>query len=168
MVIEVRGWLYTTCAFCHQVRPLILTMLYLMILGLSGYGMTLLFYWWTDKLPAVEFRQGESSHSVVNPGDIIVFHQPVKKLRDCEGVIHRVVTGACGHFVVSEKHSVLKSGFDGRLTIPIQVPEEVIPGECGFRIHARYVCNPFDIMLQRQIHESPVIKFRVKAYNETQ
>lgn len=166
MVIEVRDWLYTTCAFCTRVRPAILTALYFMILCLSLYGMILIVQWWDDKEPAIEFTPGEASNETAHPGEVVVFYQPVKKLRDCEGVIHRIVTGACGHFVVSEKHSTLKQGFEGRLTIPIQIPDEVIPGDCGFRVHARYVCNPFDLMLHRQVFESPVIPFTVTGYNQ--
>jgi hypothetical protein len=151
MVREVANWLDDACDFCHRARPIVLLFLYITILCLSGYGMYSLRMWWTDDAPAVEFGQGDVTPLAARPGEVL---------------IHRVVTGDCGHLVISEKKSTLPAGFSGRLTIPVQLPQEAIPGSCGFRVHARYFCNPFDWVLQRQVFVSPVIPFEVKGYEQ--
>jgi hypothetical protein len=165
MVRQVANWLDEACDFCQRARPVILLFLYIAVLSLSLYGMINLWAWWKDDEPAVAFTQGEAAMPQGRPGDMMIVYQPVTKHRDCEGVIHRVMTGTCGHIVLSEKHSTLQAGFSGRLTIPFQIPHEAIPGQCGFRVHARYVCNPFDWILQRQVFVSPIIPFQVKGWN---
>lgn len=163
---ELTNWWNTTCDFCTKTRPVVMFAFYTIGLLLASYGAYQLYFWWSDDQPAVEFSQGIITPKEARPGELLIVHQPVKKLRDCKGEVHRVITGDCGHLVVWNGHTSLKAGFNGRLTIPFQVPQEAIPGDCGFRVYARYWCNPFDVFLNRQVWESPLIPFEVKAYDD--
>ena len=154
------------CRFCQQARWLIILVATLLFMAWGVWGWKEIMNWYDDTLPAVEFGQGEVSQSTAHPSEVIIVYQPVTKLRDCEGVIQRIITGSCGHFVVHEQPSSLPEGFSGRVTIPVQVPHEAIPGECGFQAHARYYCNPFDWFLQRQTFTSPIIPFTVRDYDQ--
>jgi len=154
-----------TCQFCQQAKWLIVSILTLVFVAWGVWGWREVSIWYEDTAPAVEFSQGTvADNDLAYPSEVIVFYQPVKKLRNCDGMIHRVVTGQCGYFVISDKHSTLEAGFEGRLTIPVQVPYEAIPGQCVFQIHARYYCNPFDFLLQRQVFVSPAIPFTVRSW----
>lgn len=152
--------------FCQQARWLIVSILTLVFVLWGMWGWREVASWYEDDAPVMAFGQGEAAQSIGYPSEVIVFYQPIRKFRDCEGEIQRVVTGACGHIVVSETHSTLKAGFEGRLTLPIQIPYEAIPGPCGFQVHARYNCNPFDRLLQRQVFVSPIIPFTVREYDQ--
>jgi hypothetical protein len=166
MVTKVTDWLSETCDLCSRVRPVIALFLYVVVLGFSFYGMYLLQAWWKDSRPAVSFGQGEITPAIVRPGDKMLVHLTVNKLRSCDGEVHRVVTGECGHHVLSRVETTLSEGFSGRITLPFQLPHEAIPGRCGFRVYARYSCNPFDWVLQRQVFESDLIPFQVVGYEQ--
>lgn len=154
------------CRVCHAARWLILAILMTLFLAWGAWGWREIARWYEDDAPVMSFGPGEAAQPAGYPSEVIVFYQTVKKLRDCEGTIQRVMTGDCGHIVVSESHSTLKAGFEGRLTLPIQIPYEAIPGPCGFQVHARYTCNPFDSLLQRQVFVSPVIPFQVREFDQ--
>lgn len=154
------------CRWCQQARWLIIAILTLLFVAWGMWGWSEVMRWYDDNAPAVIFGQGEASETAAYPSQVIIVYQPVTKLRDCEGVIQRIVTGQCGHVVVHEQPSSLVAGFSGRITIPVQVPYEAIPGQCGFQVHARYYCNPFDWLLQRQTFVSPLVPFTVREWGQ--
>lgn len=166
MVTEVKTWWLKTCQFCQVVRTVSRMLLWVFVVGLSVYGSYQLIDWWRDGSPAVKYGTGDITPTEVRPGERLVAHLNIKKLRNCDGEIRRIVTGECGHHVLSVVRSSLTEGFNGQLTYPIQVPFEAIPGQCEFRIYARYWCNPFDLILNRQVFMSPGIPFRVKGWTE--
>lgn len=166
MVRQMSDWINNACVLCYRVRPIILTLLGSIILTFSAYGMFLLYSWWYDTGAVLEFKGGEASKDSAYPNEVMVFHLNVHKLRNCEGRVRLVMTGECGHHVIQERTGVMTAGFDGRLTLIGQVPHTAIPGQCGFKVHIRYVCNPFDWLLSRQVYESPLIPFRVKDWRE--
>ncbi len=47
----------------------------------------------------------------------------------------------------------------------VQIPPEAIPGECGFQIVARFVCNPLDLIDPRMVSTKP-ITFKVLRYDQ--
>ena len=154
------------CRFCQQARWLLIAVLTIIFVFWGVWGWREVASWYEDTAPAISFGMGEAAQAKAYPSETIVFYQPVHKRRNCPGTIYRVVTGDCGHIVVSDKPSTLQAGFEGRLTIPVQVPYEAIPGKCGFQVNARYICNPFDYVLQRQVFTSPVIPFQVREWGE--
>ena len=154
------------CRFCEKLRPVLMALVYATILFFAGYGMWLMFAWWHDTAPAVHFMPGEISPTSGRPGDKLIAHLPIHKLRDCPGDVIRTIIGECGYHVVSSGPTALNKGFEGRLTYALRIPYEAIPGECGFRVQARYVCNPFDLLWHRQVHQSPIIPFKVLNYDE--
>lgn len=137
-----------------------------LVLILSLYGFYTLYDWWQDTSPVVAYGAGEITPLEPHPGDKMLAYLDVQKLRDCDGEVRRVVTGDCGHHVLSEVRSSLVQGFNGRLAYPFQLPIEAIPGQCMFKLYARYWCNPFDLIMNRQVYQSPGIPFRVKGWKE--
>lgn len=166
MVTKVVDWFSETCDLCSKMRPIVALLLYMIVIGFSFYGMYLLRAWWKDSAPAVVFNGGEITPKVVRPGDKMLVHLNISKLRSCNGEVFRVVTGECGHHVLSKVETTLVQGFSGRVTLPFQLPHEAIPGACGFKVYARYTCNPFDWVLQRQVFESDLIPFTVVGYDQ--
>lgn len=154
------------CRFCQQARWLIVSILTLVFVLWGIWGWREVANWYEDNSPVMAFGNGEAAQSHAYPSEVIVFYQNVKKFRSCEGEAHYVVTGQCGHIVVRTQPATLSAGFEGRLTLPIQIPYEAIPGPCGFQIHVQYQCNPFDWILQRQVFESKVIPFTVREYDQ--
>ena len=154
------------CQYCQQARWLIVAVLTMAFLAWGFWGWREIAAWHEDNAPVMSFGQGTASDTIVRPNDVIIIYQPIKKLRDCEGVIQRIMTGECGRIVVSETRSTVIAGFEGRITIPFQIPHEAIPGPCGFQVRAKYNCNPFDQLLQRQVFVSPIIPFTVKEYGQ--
>lgn len=154
-----------TCQYCQQARWLIMAVLTLIFIAWGVWGWREVADWYQDTSPVMAFGQGIAAQDAVRPGDVLIVHQPVVKLRDCEGFTRNMVTGPCGHKVVNESPTTLVKGFDGRLTIPVQVPSHAIPGPCSVQIQAVYACNPFDSLLKRrQTFLSPPIPFIVKEF----
>jgi len=166
MVTKVTNWLNESCDLCTKVRPIFMLLFYIVVSCFSVYGMYLLQDWWKDNSPAVSFGQGDITPTIVRPGDKMLVHLTVNKLRNCDGEVFRVVTGECGHHVLAHVEATLDKGFSGRVTLPFQLPHEAIPGDCGFRVHARYNCNPFDWIMQRQVFVSDLIPFKVVGYSD--
>jgi len=166
MVAKMMNWWLHTCAFCQIMHRVMSALFSLFVIGLSVYGSYQIIDWWRDDSPAVEFGLGDITPTEVHPGERMIAHLNITKLRDCDGEIRRVVSGECGYHVISEVKSSLVHGFNGQLTYALQLPFEVIPGQCAFHIYARYWCNPFDLILNRQVFESPGIPFRVKGWME--
>lgn len=154
------------CRWCQQARWLIVSILTLIFVAWGVWGWREVASWYEDTAPVMAFGPGEAVQTHGYPSEVMVFYQSVKKFRDCDGEARYVVTGHCGHIVVRTQPATLKAGFEGRLTIPIQIPYEVIPGPCGFQIHASYSCNPFDRILQRQVFISQPIPFVVREYDQ--
>lgn len=155
------------CKYCQQARWLILAFFTCTFILWGLWGWREIITWYEDVSPVMEFGQGEAVQLDARPGEVIIFYQSIKKFRNCEGIIQRVMTGPCGHIVISESHSTLPAGFEGRITIPVQIPQEAIPGNCGFQVQARYACNPVDQILQRrQLFISPIIAFTVREYDQ--
>jgi hypothetical protein len=172
MVPSVRQWWSETCRFCRFVNQLLCAVLRVVVLVLAAlgiYAMTTMGQvvtgWWNDKLPVVEFGLGEVSALNARPNDVLIFYQPFRKNRNCWGIVRRVLTGECGLFVISESPSWIHAPWQGRLTYAVQIPPEAIPGECGFQIMARFVCNPLDWVEPRLVASSP-IGFRVLRYDQ--
>lgn len=154
------------CRWCQQARWLIALILTLVFVLWGTWGWREIARWYEDTAPVMSFGPGEAVQTHGYPSEVMVFYQSVKKFRDCEGEARYIVNGDCGHIVVRTQPATLKAGFEGRLTIPIQIPYEAIPGPCGFQIHTTYNCNPFDRILQRQVFSSPVIPFTVREYDQ--
>jgi hypothetical protein len=172
MVPSIRTWWNETCRFCRFVNQLLEAALRILVLLLAILGIYVIsgWYqivtgWWNDQLPVVEFGIGEVSHLSARPNDVLIFYQPFRKNRNCWGTVRRVLIGECGLFVVSEIPSWIHAPWEGRLTYVVQVPPEAIPGECGFQIMARFVCNPLDLVEPRLVASSP-IEFRVLRYDQ--
>ena len=155
-------WWKNRCGVCAHVAALF----GLMCLFSVPWCVWLWYMWFNDHAPVVHYGQGTSVPEVVRHGDTLTVFQPVKKLRECDGVIRRVITGDCGHYVVWEGSSSVLKDFDGRLVLPVRIPFELLPGQCQFKVHARYFCNPLDRFLERQVYESPSVKFIVKDLND--
>lgn len=154
------------CEVCRELRPLVALLMYLIVFMLSGYGMYLIHTWYNDEEPVIEFAQGSISDSRLRADDRAVIYQPVHKMRDCEGRVTRYFTGDCGHIVFSESQTAIPKGFAGQKIFSIQVPHEAIVGACEFRFRAKYICNPFDIMMDRHVYVSPPINFTVIGYSD--
>jgi hypothetical protein len=172
MVSSVIKWWTETCRFCRFVNQLLCAVLRILVLVLAVLGIhaVMMGYqtltgWLSDTLPVVEFGVGEASHLSARPNDVIIFYQPFRKNRNCWGTVRRVLIGECGLFVVSESPSWIHAPWEGRLTYAVQIPPEAIPGECGFQIMARFVCNPLDWVEPRLVASSP-IGFRVLRYDQ--
>jgi hypothetical protein len=137
----------------------------LLVIVLSLYGGYLVIGWCQDASSVVEFSFGEVSNSTARPNDVLIFYQPLKKNRNCWGTVRRILIGECGFFIISESPSWIHAPWEGRLTYVVQIPPEAIPGECGFQIVARYVCNPLDLIEPRMVSTTP-IQFRVLRYDQ--
>jgi len=133
---------------------------------LSIYGSYVVFGWWGDTQSVVTFRLGEVSPAAGHPNDLLVFHQPVHKSRNCWGTVRRVMLGECGFFIISETPAWIMAPWEGRLTYAVQIPHEAIPGLCGLQVVARFVCNPLDIFGSPRLAASTPIPFRVLRYDE--
>jgi hypothetical protein len=165
MVPSVKKWWIETCRFCRIIDRILCVSLRVLIVLLSLYGGYLIVAWWQDVSPVVEFYSGDVSSSTVRPNEILIFYQPFKKNRNCWGTVRRVLIGECGFFIISESPSWIHAPWEGRLTYPVQIPSEAIPGECGFQIFARFVCNPLDFIEPRLVASAP-IRFRVLRYDQ--
>ena len=153
------------CKWCDHMRPLALFGMSLVSLALFLYGAHTLRSWYLDTDPVAEFLGGEISATLARPDDLLIVYLHVKKFRECAGVSQRRLTGECGEHVLSEAATYRPAGFSGRITLPFQVPNEVIPGHCAFQVHAWFICNPFDFLRDRH-YASPPIAFRVLRYDE--
>lgn len=166
MVTKMKAWWFHTCLFCQVIHRVMSIVFSVVVIGLSLYGSYQLVDWWRDGSPVIEFGAGDITPSEARPGERLVAHLNIKKLRNCDGEIRRIVTGDCGHHVIAGVKSSLEEGFNGQLTYPFQLPFEAIPGHCEFRIYAQYWCNPFDLILHRQVFVSRGIPFKVKGWTE--
>jgi len=157
--MTTRAWWERRCGLCTHLAALF----GLFCLFSVPWCIWLWYGWMNDTAPVVEYGPGSVDQAHVRHGDTLTVFQPVKKLRECDGVIRRVIAGACGHYVVWEGPSSLVKDFAGRLVLPVRIPFELIPGQCSFKIYARYYCNPLDRFLERQVYESPAVEFMVKG-----
>jgi hypothetical protein len=172
MVPSVKQWWNETCRFFRFINQLLCVALRILALVLAGLGVyvvsgwcQVVSGWWNDRLPVVEFGLGDVSNLAARPNDVLIFYQPFKKNRNCWGTVRRVLIGECGLFVISESQSWIHAPWKGRLTYAVQIPPESIPGECGFQIMARFVCNPLDLVEPRLVASTP-IAFRVLRYDQ--
>lgn len=159
------GSVRKVCVWCEELRPLAQFGMGIVAVILFSYGVYTLRSWWTDTQPVVEFLGGEISATTARPDDLLIVYLHVRKLRDCPGISQRRLTGDCGEHLLSEAATFRPAGYVGRMTIPFQVPNEVIPGQCAFIAHAWFICNPFDFIRDRH-YASPPIAFRVARYDE--
>lgn len=157
-------WWRNACFACRIMRHTILLVSQCLLFCLSVFGAVNVYQWITDQLPVLELGEGLASMKEVRPGDLVVFSQHIKKLRDCPGQIVQVLSGECGYHVVHDDPATLVAGFEGRVNHVVRIPFEINDGQCAFRIKARYTCNPLDFALQRQVFESSPINFTVKPY----
>ncbi len=167
-MVSLKHWWINTCRFCHWIDRLISVGLRLLILGLSIYGGYLVLYWVEDTSPVVIFDLGEVTPSTGRPNEVLIFYQPIRKERNCWGVVRRVLVGDCGLFVISESPSWLPAPWHGRLTYAVQIPPEAIPGPCGFQVIGRFVCNPLDLVAKPRLVASTPIQFQVLRYDQSQ
>jgi hypothetical protein len=165
VVFPIKHWWNETCQFCRVVNQLLSGALRVLILALSLYGGYLVTVWWQDTEAVVEYGIGEVSRSTARPNDVLIFYQPLRKTRNCWGMVRRVLFGQCGFFLVSEAPAWIVAPWEGRLTYAVQVPPEAIPGECGFQIITRFVCTPLD-WIEPRIATSTPITFRVLRYDQ--
>jgi hypothetical protein len=166
MVSPLKHWWTETCRFCQWIDHIVGFSLRLLVLGLSIYGGYLLLYWIQDTSPVVIFEMGEVSPATGRPGDTLVFYQPIRKTHTCWGVVRRIMVGDCGLFIISESSTWLPAPWHGRLTYAVKIPQEAIPGPCGFQVIARFVCNPFDFVGQQRLVASTPIQFQVLRYDQ--
>lgn len=157
--MTTRAWWDRQCGFCIHLAALF----GLLCLFSVPWCIWLWYGWLHDTDPVVVYGVGAATPETVRHGDMLTVTLPVRKLRDCDGVIRRVVTGDCGHYVVWEGSSSLVKDFDGRLVLPVRIPFELLPGHCAFKVHSRYYCNPLDRFLERQVYESPSVEFTVRS-----
>jgi hypothetical protein len=150
----------------HSIVNQIITTVKLVIMIMSLYGIYLAYLWYYDKTPVVEFGQGTASQATVRLGEVIVFYQSIKKNISCPGTTQRILLGECGYHVISEVSTYLPAPFEGRVTIPVQIPHYAIPGECSFMIMVRFICTPFDWVKPSKVYQSPRINFKVLGYDE--
>jgi hypothetical protein len=153
------------CKWCEELRPLATFGISLFCIALFAYGLYTLRLWWTDNAPVVEFFGGEISAPTTRPEDMVVVYLHVRKFRDCPGFSQRRLTGDCGEHLLSEAATYRPGGFVGRVTLPFQVPHEVIPGDCAFQTHVWFVCNPIDLWRERHYASAP-IPFKVLRHDE--
>ena len=165
MVQVKNGW-YRTCQWCKALWKGTLMSLGLLLIGASLYGMYLVMFWWNDHDPIVTYGLGEVSVPQVRPNEVIIIHQAVKKTRNCWGSVQRVLVGECGFFIVSEAPAWVLAPWEGRLTYAVQIPPEAIPGNCGFQVIGRFICNPFDLFGQPRLSASTPIPFKVLRFDE--
>lgn len=158
-------WWRSACFACRMVRHTTVVVFQCVLFCLSVFGAVNVYQWLTDESPALELGEGSASMIEAYPGDSIVFYQRVKKLRDCPGRIVQVLSGDCGYHVIHDDPATLVAGFEGRFNHVVRIPFEANAGQCSFRVKARYNCNPFDFVLQRQIFESAPIPFIVKSFD---
>jgi hypothetical protein len=138
----------------------------LLILGLSIYGGYLLLYWVEDNSPVVIFDMGEVTPAAGRPNEVLIFYQPIRKERNCWGVVRRILVGDCGLFIISESPAWIPAPWAGRLTYAVPIPHEAIPGPCGFQVIGRFVCNPLDFVGQPRTVASTPIAFQVLRYDQ--
>ena len=154
-------WWKTACSLCRKFRSITLLVTKMILFSFSLIGFYFIFTWISDTEPTISYGQGYSTIKEVKPGGSMTFYQPLKKLRNCDGIVQRYITGECGKFVLWEGPSTLNKGFDGKIIYPIHIPEEALPGTCEFRIHSRYFCNPIDWFSTDQSFDSDPIDFKV-------
>jgi hypothetical protein len=155
------SWWHTACSLCTVARQAATLIAGCVLFMLAVYGATTAYNFATDAQPAIELGEVASSASAAAPGETIVFYLHVRKLRDCQGRIIQVLMGDCGYIVLHDNSASLPEGFDGRVNHVVRIPFEAMPGNCAFRVKARYTCNLFDWPLQRQVFESKPIPFTV-------
>lgn len=166
-MVQVKKWWSEVCKICPWIDRMISVTLRLMLIFLSLYGAYLIVGWWQDDQPVVTYGMGEVSTPTAHPGDILIFHQPLKKTKTCWGSVQRVLVGECGFLIVSEAPAWVLAPWEGRLTYAIQIPVEAIPGNCGFQVVGRFICNPFDLFGRPRLSSSTPIPFRVLPFNES-
>jgi hypothetical protein len=159
--MKLFSWWHTACSMCVMARHTMTWIACCIVFAFSVYGATTAWNFANDDLPAIELGEGFSSVKTAVPGETVVFYLHVRKLRDCQGRIIQVLTGDCGYIVLNDSPAYLTEGFDGRVNHVVRIPFEAMPGNCAFRVKARYTCNLFDWPLQRQVFESKLIPFTV-------
>ncbi len=164
-MVQITRWWSETCRFCRIIDRLLSAALRLLVIVLSLYGGYLMIGWWQDASSVVEFGFGDVSNSTARPNDVLIFYQSFKKNRNCWGTVRRILVGECGFFIISDSPSWIHAPWEGRLTYAVQIPPEAIPGECGFQIVARFVCNPLDLIDPRMVSTKP-ITFKVLRYDQ--
>jgi hypothetical protein len=164
-MVQMRNGWQTLRQWHPRIRQLLQSTLKIALLFFSLYGGYLMLGWWQDDDPVVTYEMGEVSSPTAHPGDILIFHQPVKKAKSCWGTMQRLLVGECGFFTISEAPSWVLSPWNGRLTYAIQIPSEAIPGQCGFQVVGRFICNPFDLFGKPRISESTPIHFLVLRFD---
>lgn len=155
-------WWKDHCFWCYHVAATLAFACFVSV----PFCLWLWYGWISDRGVVIAFGQGTAVPEVVQHGDTLTIFQPAHKYRNCDGTIRRVITGDCGHHVVWEGSSSLIKDFDGRLVLPVRIPFELIPGQCSFKIYARYYCNPVDRFFERQVYESPAVDFVVKGLDD--
>jgi hypothetical protein len=152
----------SNCSICYYLAVVFMSVCLISV----PFCIYIWYGWVTDKELVVAFGKGTATPAIVRHGDTITIRQPIHRYRDCDGEIRRVMTGDCGHYVAWEGPSSVIKGFDGQLVLPVKVPFELIPGQCSFKIYARYYCNPIDRFFERQVYESPAVEFVVKGIDD--
>ena len=155
-------WWKNHCFWCYHIAGIFAFACFVSV----PFCLWLWYGWFADQGQVIAFGQGTATPAVVRHGDTLTIIQPAHKYRNCDGTIRRVFTGACGHHVVWEGPSSLIKDFDGQLVLPVRIPFELIPGQCSFKIYARYYCNPVDRFFERQVYESPEVNFTVKGIDD--
>lgn len=156
----------TACRFCRRSRWLIMFLGIVVFCIWGTWGWVYQYQAYMDDSPVAEFGRGIISDATVKPFQSVVVHQAIKKFRDCPGKMRRYITGECGHHILFEENSTLKSGFDGQLVYSFSLPDTALPGQCEFRVHVEYTCNQFDELQHRQVFESDGISFEVIGFND--
>lgn len=155
-------WWKDHCFWCYHIAAIFAFACFVSV----PFCIWLWYGWVSDQGVVIVFGQGTATPEVVRHGDTLTIFQPAHKYRNCDGTIRRVITGDCGHHVIWEGPSSLLKDFDGRLVLPVRIPFELIPGQCSFKIYARYYCNPVDRFFERQVYESPAVDFVVKGLDD--
>lgn len=164
-MVQIRIWWTTICKFCRVIDQLTWVGLRILVLFLSLFGVYSVLYWIYDVNPVVVFGKGEVTPSKGRPTEKLVFYLSFKKNRNCWGYVKRFLVGDCGMFLLSESSAWITAPWEGRLTYHVQIPQEAIPGPCGFQIRVRFVCHPLDLFSNRLMVSTP-IPFQVLRYDQ--
>lgn len=165
-MVSLRKWWTETCRFCRVIDRALSVLAKALFILFALTGGYIVMDWITDDDSIVRFKMGEVSPSTGRPGDVLVFYQPLYKDRNCWGVVRRILIGQCGLFIISESPTWIPAPWAGRLTYAVQIPQEAIPGPCGFQVIGRFFCNPLDFVGQPRRVASAPIQFQVLRYDQ--
>lgn len=158
----------SSCQYCWVIAKVLGLTSNIVLLCLFSLCIYFWSTWFNDDAPVLEYQQGTISSDVVKPFESVVIYQPYKKFRECPGTVTRYFNGECGTLVISQGKTHAKAGTHGNLIYKLSVPDELLSGQCSWNVQVQYFCNPLDYIINRQLYNSPPIKFKViRQFNDS-